>query len=72
MVQYGINIKHYREIACISQAQLGEIVGVKQQIVNWWEGNKRVPNAIQLALIADTLGVKMDDLRSGGIATLHR
>jgi transcriptional regulator with XRE-family HTH domain len=59
----GQKIKRLREGAGMNQQELGNHIGASPQLIAFFENGKRTPNADMLAGIADTLGVKMDDLR---------
>ena len=60
----GKKIKYYRELLGISQKALGEKLDVSQSLIAHWERGYKIPVTYQLMLLADTLGVKMDDFRA--------
>lgn len=55
-------IQEFRELAGLSQQQLGERVGVTRQTVAAWEKGDREPSVLQLARIARELHVSLDAL----------
>ncbi|HIS92401.1 MAG TPA: LexA family transcriptional regulator [Candidatus Alectryocaccomicrobium excrementavium] len=46
----------------LSQAALGEALGVKQNTISQWENGSRQPDAKTLALLADFFGISIDAL----------
>ncbi|MBE9077444.1 ImmA/IrrE family metallo-endopeptidase [Romeria aff. gracilis LEGE 07310] len=53
-------IRHCREQSGLSQAELGDRVGVTRQTIAAWEREDREPSVAQLAKIAQTLGVSVE------------
>lgn len=52
------NIRYYRELAGISQAELGRRSGISQQVIDLIEKGDRQLKVSQLEDIADALGIK--------------
>ena len=50
----------------LSQAALGEALGVKQNTISQWENGSRQPDAKTLALLADFFGISIDALLGRG------
>lgn len=57
-VGYGETIARLRKAQKLTQAELGELVGVEQPTVQRWEANKREPDLDTLSSLADALGVE--------------
>ena len=53
----GENIRSLRESRGITQAQLGDAVGVSEKAVSAWETGKRVPGIGTVEKLAEFLGV---------------
>lgn len=62
--QEGIrmNLKQLRERAGLSQAELGNLVGLKQTTISQYENRTRQPNLDLTQKIADVLEVSLDEL----------
>lgn len=60
--QIGDRIRTARRHAGLSQLQLGERVGRDHKTISRWENAHRVPSLTDLLLIADALGVELDEL----------
>lgn len=58
---YGYRIAGARE-GKFTQAELADKLGVKREIVAFWESGSRVPNVFQIAKIAEVCGVPADYL----------
>lgn len=63
----GGTIKTLREKHSMTQAQLGEILGVSDKTVSKWETCKGLPDISLLEPLAKALGVSMAELFSGNI-----
>lgn len=61
-------IRALRELAGISQAELGEVVGVGKSAVSAWECGHAAPSSTDLPAIAKALGVEVADLFRAGRA----
>lgn len=61
----GSRIKHARERAGLTQAELGERLGVDQTYVSRWERDEITPRGSTRLKIANALGVRTEWLRTG-------
>ena len=57
-----MNLKQIREKAGLSQAELGNMVGLKQTSISQYESGARKPNLPMAKKIADTLNISLDEL----------
>lgn len=51
-----------RRKADLTQQQLAELVGVTSGAVSMWERGATIPRSDRLVIVADVLGVKVEDL----------
>lgn len=58
-------IKSLREKRCLTQAQLGEAIGVGSKAVSKWETGKGLPDISLIEPLAKALGVSVIELMSG-------
>ena len=58
----GLNISIAREGIKETQQQLADCLGIKREIVAYWESHKRMPNIEQIEKIADHCNVSADFL----------
>ena len=58
----GANITKYRKQKNLTQAELGEKIGVSNQAVSKWESGSTLPDVMLLPQIAEVLGVSLYDL----------
>ena len=58
----GENIAQYRKEKGLTQAKLGEMVGVSNQAVSKWESGMTIPDVMLLPEISKALGVSLTDL----------
>jgi len=56
----GDRIREARRAAGVSQAALGETLGISQVWLSQWETGKRTPSVEWLVRLADHFGVSMD------------
>lgn len=56
----GENIKHVRVKKGMTQAQLGNLLGISYQQLGNWESGRRTPNADNQIKIASALGVPVE------------
>ncbi len=61
----GLNIRAERNRKDLSQAGLGELVNLSPVSITAIETGRQIPSAINLYLIAKTLGVSIDELFKG-------
>lgn len=59
---FGIKLKELRTEKGLSQRQFGEIFGVCNQTVSFWELGSREPDLNTIVLIADYFDVSVDFL----------
>lgn len=64
-MQYYERIKELRVNAGLSQAQIGEVLGVKQQQYQRWECGKRDYPIAVLVTLAEYFGVSLDYILLG-------
>lgn len=62
MKTVGETIAELRKERGLTQEKLAETIGVSSQAISKWENNVTMPDIMLLPLIADTLGVTIDDL----------
>lgn len=60
----GANIAMYRKKARLTQAGLAEKLNYSDKAVSKWERGESVPDVMTLALLAQQLGIRVDDLLS--------
>lgn len=58
----AVNIATRRKAAGMTQAELAEVLGYSDKTVSKWERGEGLPDVLCLKRMADTFGVKMDDL----------
>ena len=56
----GAHIRDARKAKGMTQAQLGEAVGMLQSSVSGWESGKVIPGLTHLFQMADVLGVRYE------------
>ena len=61
-INYGENIKRQRTISGLSQAELGEKIGLKHGAISSWENNRTQPNMGQIEQMCVVLGCRKSDL----------
>lgn len=61
-MNFGKNVKEIRESRGLSQRELGEILGVKQQTIAQYEALINAPKSATVDKIANALGVTFRDL----------
>ena len=57
-----LRVKELRHAAGITQVQLGETIGVAQNVVSQWETEVALPRVRQLPDLARALNCSIDDL----------
>lgn len=65
----GENIRRYRKLRGMTQAQLAEAVGLTEGAVRHYESGIRAVKPELLESIADTLGVSVNALKDYGVET---
>lgn len=58
----GIKIKEYRKKRALTQSQLAEILGVRQNTICQWEKGKREPSIKMCKNLASVFDVTLDEL----------
>lgn len=62
MKTVGERIAALRKDRGITQEGLAGIIGISSQAISKWENNVTMPDIMLLPIIADTLGVTIDEL----------
>ncbi len=65
MKSFGENLKYERKIAGLTQQQLADKMGIKQQQLSRWERDEIEPAVSSIVAIAKALDVSYDDLFDG-------
>ena len=58
----GVRLRQSREVAEYSQQEIADLLGVVRETVSYWENDRRLPSAIQLARLAEAYGVTTGSL----------
>lgn len=62
-MEYSKELKQHREVRKISQSQLAQKTGLKQQMISWWESEEGgYPSIKQCVILADFYGISVDEL----------
>lgn len=56
------NLKQHREMNNLTQVELSKLTGITQGAISHWETEKRIPNVIECAILADFYGITIDEL----------
>lgn len=62
MFNYGEALKHQRELRNLSQTELAQATGLKQQMISHWEANKGLPNIDFCVRLAEYYNISLDEL----------
>lgn len=62
MLNYGEALKHQRESRNLSQTQLAQATGLRQQMISHWEANKGLPNIDFCVRLAEYYDISLDEL----------
>lgn len=62
MKSFGENLKNERILCGLTQKQLAQILGIKQQQLSEWECNKVEPTLSYIVAIVKALDVSFEDL----------
>ena len=65
----GSSIKEARLAQGISQIELAKKIGVTHAAISYWENGINIPNVLDCWLLADVLGLTIDDLVGRSIET---
>lgn len=63
----GKNLKALRNVKMLTLEQAGDLFGIKQKQISFYETGKREPKASELKLFSELYGVTLDDLLSAEI-----
>ncbi|MEJ8303431.1 helix-turn-helix transcriptional regulator [Saccharibacillus sacchari] len=66
MTKIGLNIARLRKESGMTQMELADRLGISYQAVSSWERGSTMPDISKLPLLADSFGVSIDDILSGG------
>ena len=58
-------LKKLREINELTQEEVAKIMGVKREIISYYENGKRVISVTKLQKLLDFLGLELSDLKNG-------
>lgn len=61
----GTTIKSLREARKLTQAELGEVIGVSDKTISKWETGKGLPDVTLIEPLAQALGISVTELLSG-------
>lgn len=59
---FGENLKKERKLAGLTQQQLAEKLGIKQQQLSEWECGRVEPTVFNIVAIVKALGITYDEL----------
>ena len=62
MLNYGEALKHQRESRNLSQTELAQATGLRQQMISHWEANKGLPNIDFCVRLAEYYDISLDEL----------
>ncbi len=65
MKTFGENLKYERKVTGLTQQQLADKMGIKQQQLSRWECDEIEPAVSSIVAIAKALDVSYDDLFDG-------
>lgn len=65
MRTFGENLKRERKLCGLTQQELADKIGIKQQQLSQWECNKFEPTVSSIVTLAKALDVSFDDLFDG-------
>jgi len=65
MRTFGENLKRERKLCGLTQQELADKIGIKQQQLSQWENNKFEPTVSSIVALAKALDVSFDDLFDG-------
>lgn len=58
----GVRLRQARDLASFSQHEIAAVLGVVREMISYWERDRRVPSAAQLARLAEAYGVSTGSL----------
>ena len=62
MKSFGENLRYFRQLAKISQANLGVMLGFSARTVSDWECNNTEPNIATIKKLIKILDISFDEL----------
>ena len=62
---FGKNLKRERKLSGLTQQQLADKLGIKQQQLSEWECDRVEPTLYNIVALLDALGVSFEDLVDG-------
>lgn len=62
---FGKNLKRERKLSGLTQQQLADKLGIKQQQLSEWECDKVEPTLYNIVALIGALGVSFEDLVDG-------
>lgn len=65
-MNFGEKLRHYRQLKEMSQVDLSKITDIPQTTISDLERNKYSPNINVLIIVAQALGVTVQELLEGG------
>lgn len=65
MKSFGENLKNERILCGLTQTQLADRLGIKQQQLSEWERNKVEPTLYNIIAIIRALNISFEDLTDG-------
>jgi len=65
MRTFGENLKRERKLSGLTQQELADKIGIKQQQLSQWECDKFEPTVSSIVALAKALDVSFDDLFDG-------
>lgn len=61
-INIGKSLKNIRESEKLTQSKLAEKTGISQQSISRWESGQRLPNILDLIILADYYKISIDEL----------
>ena len=61
-ISLGARLRRSRELAEYTQQEIADLLGVVREAVSYWENERRLPSAVQLARLAEAYGVTTGSL----------
>ncbi|MBW2410394.1 MAG: helix-turn-helix domain-containing protein [Deltaproteobacteria bacterium] len=69
---FGENLKHYRKLKNLTQAELGNRIGIGHGSISLWEKGERSPSITHIFRLCKALGCSADKLLGIDVAPLQR
>ena len=71
-MNFGHQIKYYRQRDHLSQESLAEKLYVSRQTISNWENDKSYPDIHNLLMLSSLFDVSLDDLVKGDVEIMER